>query len=395
MKLNKLLYLDLIDPFFFGLAAFATVFFIGAYLEDMIKWLREGMPFLTAIKAIIFVLPSIMSYILPMSTLLAVLLGMSRLSGDSEIVALYASGVSLRRIALPFAVFGLIVTIFAFILSEYVSSVAYSHFEEIENSITEYIVKKNESFLYYEKNSNSLISIGGIENSEDGILNDVTIVRYKEKTSKTINGEEIIEKIPTTVVHATQAKWHGMSVTNDPIEESKNKFTWVLYNGFMQNLGTDSTETLSFKETKSDTDILSVQIEMNPDIMRAYKMSKDNPEERSFTELGEAIETLKPFEDRYEHEIRELAVNRLNKISLPLACLVFALVAVPLGMRPNRSSSSVGFGISLLIILAYYLLWEFTTTFAIDGSLPVFIGAFSSNIIGFIAAFFLIRNTAK
>ena len=392
MKLNKLLLLDLMGPFFFGLAAFATVFFVGSYLEDLIKWMGEGMSLFTALKAIIFVLPSIFGYILPMSTLLAVLLGMSRLSGDSEITALFAGGVSLSRIAAPFAVFGIIVTIVSFFLSEYVSSRAFEQFKTIQAQYTQKKAKGSEPFSYFEKSTNSHIYVnGGIADAEKGILKDITIVRYAKK--EYADGAE--ENIPETVIHAKEAAWKGLiGKSADPVEQEKEKFTFVLSEGFIQKVGDDAPQAIRFGKTRSAAD-LSTQIEMTPEVMRAYQMSKNKPRERSFTELGNAMKSLKPFEDRYEQEMRVLAVSRLNKLALPMASFIFALLAVPLGIKRNRSSSSVGFGISLLLILVYYLIWEFASGFAMDGKIPAFLGSFAANILGFIAAVILIRRTAK
>ena len=54
-------------------------------------------------------------------------------------------------------------------------------------------------------------------------------------------------------------------------------------------------------------------------------------------------------------------VMEINKrFSLPLASFVFALVGAPLGIQKQRSSSSIGFGLSVIVIFFYYAVMTFT-----------------------------------
>ena len=82
---------ELIGPFVFGVTAFTSVFFAGSYLLKLTGWLMSGSIGLTmAAWIVLLLLPQILVFTLPMSTLLAVLLGVGRLSSDSEVVALFA-----------------------------------------------------------------------------------------------------------------------------------------------------------------------------------------------------------------------------------------------------------------------------------------------------------------
>ncbi|MGC8861191.1 MAG: LptF/LptG family permease, partial [Armatimonadota bacterium] len=136
MKLvDKQVLRELVGPFLFGVMAFSSVFFAGTYLLKLTNWVMNGMPLVTAVWIVLLLLPSIVVYTLPMSTLLAVLLGVGRLSGDSEIVALYASGVSFYRVAVPIVALGVMVTGSSIALNELVSPQAYARSQELQAAI--------------------------------------------------------------------------------------------------------------------------------------------------------------------------------------------------------------------------------------------------------------------
>ncbi len=115
----------------------------------------------------------------------------------------------------------------------------------------------------------------------------------------------------------------------------------------------------------------------------------------SFAEISLLLSIIRDRTDRPIKEIRELEVDRWNKISLPLSSLVFALLAIPMGVRPSRSGSSVGLGLSIFIIFLYWLIWRYTSAMAIQGQISPFVGAFLADALGVTAAFILMKNAAK
>ena len=72
----------------------------------------------------------------------------------------------------------------------------------------------------------------------------------------------------------------------------------------------------------------------------------------SIKELREQIDIM---QSQYV-DTRKLETELYQRFTIPLASLMFALIGAPLGIQPNRSSSSIGFGISIIIIFIYYTL---------------------------------------
>ena len=78
---------------------------------------------------------------------------------------------------------------------------------------------------------------------------------------------------------------------------------------------------------------------------------------------------------------REASVEIQRRISFPFACISFALLAMPIGARPRRGGRAAGFLITLLLITGYYLMFTIGTGLARQGTIPIWVGMWSANVI--------------
>jgi lipopolysaccharide export system permease protein len=363
---------ELVGPFCFGVAAFTSVFFAGKVLLDLTNWLMNGMPIVTALQIVVFSLPSIVFWTLPMSTLLAVLMGVGRLSGESEVVALFAGGVSLYRIAAPILALGLAVSGFSVLLDEIVAPIANSRITDLKAEVFKTAAAGDQPFTLEDTTTNSRIIVKGGMDRQEGILRDVTIVQFYRNT-------------PAILLYASRAEWAGL---NDPAK----RYRWKMYDGYSQMIDPRDPRSIG-TATFARTQTREVEIHKTPQELALYQNLK--PEQMSFADLSRMLHYLRLYPDRPISEIRQLDVDRWNKIAVPLTSLVFALLAAPLGIRPYRSSSSVGLGLSILVIFLYWIVGRYTWSLAVQGNIAPAAGAFAPNIIGLAAAYVLLRRAAK
>ena len=75
------------------------------------------------------------------------------------------------------------------------------------------------------------------------------------------------------------------------------------------------------------------------------------------------------------------AVHLHARVALPASAAIFALLAVPLGLRPHRSGRSVGLGLTILILLVYYFVLSLTITLGERGRLGAFWAAWTPNLV--------------
>ena len=368
---------ELVGPFLFGVAAFSSVFFAGSVLLKLTEWLMNGMPLMTALEIVLYSLPSIVFFTLPMSTLLAVLMGVGRLSGESEVVALYAGGVSFYRIAMPILWMGIAVSGFSMLLNEVVAPIANNRSAKLQAAVFKQAAVGDQSFALEDKDTNSRIMVQGGMDKERGILRDVTILQF--------SFEPRYRNRPVILVYASRAEWAGLT---DPTK----RYRWKLYDGCTVMIDPAVPERIG-RATWPRTQTREVEIRKTPKEMALFQNRK--PEQMSFSDLSRMVDTLKRSPDMPMDKIRQLDVDRWNKIAVPLTSLIFALLAAPLGIRPHRSSSSVGLGLSILVIFLYWIVGRYTWSLAVQGSIEPIAGAFAPNVIGLIAAFVLLRRAAK
>ena len=369
MKLiDKQIVRELAGPFAFGVAAFTSVFFAGSYLLKLTTWIMEGMPLGTAVEIVILYLPSVLVYTLPMATLLAVLLGVGRLSGESEMVALFAGGVSLYRVMVPIAWIGVLVTLCSITLNEVIAPRANLKNQTLQAAALKQAGVGDPPFTVVDEGTNSLVRVGGGMDVRTGVLRDVTITQFARMA-------------PKTIWYADRAQWSG-------VNDAEHRYRWRLISGWCQTLGDSSPAYEAFSDTRTK----ELEIRKTPDQLSLYQ--KD-PEQMSFAELSQFVEYLRRHPDRTREKIRELDVDRWNKLAFPISSLVFAMLAAPLAIRPQRSASSVGMGLSILVIFIYWMVWRYTSSLAIEGSLAPCVGAFLGDFLGIIAAMALLRRAAK
>ena len=79
--------------------------------------------------------------------------------------------------------------------------------------------------------------------------------------------------------------------------------------------------------------------------------------------------------------IWEAVVESHNKLAFPVACILFALMGTPLGIQRQRTSTGKGLGISLVVIVAYYVIWKVTSTFGENGGMNAALSSWVANII--------------
>ena len=73
-----------------------------------------------------------------------------------------------------------------------------------------------------------------------------------------------------------------------------------------------------------------------------------------------------------------------RRLAFPAACLVFALLGVPVGVRPRRGGRATGLILTLILIGGYYFLFVTGAHMAQQGSISPWLGIWIANIVALI-----------
>ena len=361
--LDKYIFREVFMTFVFGICAFSAVFIGSGTLFRIAQYITDyGASLQAVIKIFIFGLPGVVMWTFPMSMLLATLLTFGRLSGNSEITAMKSCGISFSRIAMPALVLGFIVSIGAIAFNEYVVPWANTAYRNV---------------LYYEIQGNTTMKSQEhiiLKEISEGKMQRLAYARLFNAETQQLQGVTLQEFGPDGKVkhveNADFADWDGKK--------------WVMHNGVIYDISEDENQSEHMIRFKTQV----LPIASNPQqIVREQK----ELEEMTMKELRAQIEIMKT---QYVNT-SALEAELYQRVTVPLASLIFALVGVPLGLQPTRNSSSAGFAISVIIIFAYYALMTMGSALARSEALPPLLAVWLPNIIGLISGGLLIRRAAR
>lgn len=358
--LDKYILKELLGPFLFGVAAFSSIFIGSGTLYRLAKYITQyGVGMDTVLQLFILSLPEIVVLTFPMSMLLAALMAFSRLSSSSEIIAMKSGGISFYRLSLPVFIVALAVSLFSAVFSEKVvpqAKAAYNHIirYEIETNTKphsqEHIIIKDDS------GGNMRLTYARRFEEADSTMYGITIQEFA--------GDRLVG-----IQNAESATWQdGL---------------WLMRKGVVHDLSTDGNVQRSLQFDKQ-----VMPVTKNP---KAISQAQKKADEMSFSELRQYIRTLKQeFANvaKYETELHQ-------RVTIPMASLVFAMIGAPLGLQPHRSSSSIGLGLSIIIIFVYYVIRTVFVALGEGGALNAAVAAWMPNLIGIIIGFILLRKVSR
>ena len=370
--LDRWLIVELISPLLFAVAAFTVVSLsVGVMFELVRKIVESGLPVLIAVQVLLQRLPSFLVISFPMATLMATLLAYSRLSANSELTALRSVGVTASRMIIPALALALVMSSLTFVFNDVV--VPRSN-RSAEITLRRALGKS----IATEKGDNIVYSrFGSVQrpdgSSSKGLLQLFYANRFLDGTMTGVTVLDFSRVGFTQMLVAKSANWNE--------QEAK----WEFLNGQILTL-TPSGSTISV-----DFDRYLYPLSAAP--IRIAKLPKD-ANNMTVAEALQAEQLLQSAGD--VKEARRLQVRVQEKFTLPMACLVFGLIGASLGAKPNsRTSRSQGFGISVVLILVYYVLSFSFSSLGVKGTLPPLLAAWSPVLISLAGGGFLLRQASR
>lgn len=389
---------EITPPFFIGLLVYSFVLLMNQVFLLSELFIARGVSFPTVARIFLYLIPSALAFAVPMSVLMGILAGLSRLSSDSEIVAFRTLGIRNTRLLGPVLLFsfgGWLVT----------------------SALTLYLAPWA-NFKWVQTLAKSVLS----------------------KVQLNINPREFNESIPGTVIFvqdiSSQNQWRNIFVhltkpDDDPrtilartgrlnfFPEAK-RATLELFDGAIHVAPPETPERYGVTYFKR------VEEEINVESLFAEYSSEKRVREKDIRELWEGIGRIRQDRRKLTGERDRLpaspatgaeAANRRRwletalqqngregrsywveihkKFALPFVCFVFVLVGIPLGTTTKKGGRTSGFTISLGLILVYYILITAGEKMALDGRISPLAGMWGPNLVFLLAGAYLFARTAR
>jgi lipopolysaccharide export system permease protein len=323
--INRYIFKEIAFPFVIILFILTFLLLMGKILQIIDLVINKGVSVFSIAKIIIFLLPSFMLFTVPIALLIAILIAMGRLSADNEITALKTSGISLMQMYYPVAIASLITFAFTIFTSYFL--VPQSNF-----------ATKRLLFNIVQQNAN----IGIKEKVFNADFKDFLF--YAEKIPDNKNYMEgVIVSDNRMIGEQNTILAKKAFLVCDP-ESMTVKLT--LENG---SIHTVSSDLKNYR--KIDFKSYDINLDLSTALANLDESSKSSTE-MTVREL--LAKMKKPGLDKAA--VRELAIEVHKKFSIPLSCIFFGLLALPLGIKSHRSVKSRGFAVGLVVVSLYYLL---------------------------------------
>ena len=358
---------EITHPFILALFVATFVLMMGRILQLMELVINKGVGLWDISKLIFFMMPTLLLFTIPLALLIAILMGMGRLSRDNELTVMKSAGLSLYQLSRP--VFSLAVV--AFILSTVTSLFLLPQGTQATKNLLLDLVRQKASAGIKEKVFND--DFNGIVLYADRIPID------GEFMEGVLLFDDRIQSEPSTII---ARKGYLVAAPDSPA------VTLRLENGSIHSV---NPNLKNYK--KIDFSTYDVSLELQTDMEDAKKFATKKLQEMTFLEMVRQIrDTVKPMPAL---KIREMKIELNKRLAIPVSCLIFALVGMPLGITPGRSARLRGFTTALAVVVSYYLLTLSGTALGETGRLSPTVGAWVPNAVFAAAGLILFIRKAE
>jgi LPS export ABC transporter permease LptF/LPS export ABC transporter permease LptG len=329
-----------------GLGVFTFVFFVPQLVRLMDLIVRHSGGLGSVALLFICSLAPVLAFTIPMAVLVGVLIGLGRLSADSEIVALHASGISLRRLLLPIGWVALICGLITMSLTFWITPASVRTLRTLEDQLR------------------------------------------SSQAPYAVQPRVFDERFPQFVlyvqdVEAAATHWRGVFLAESASAASPSEVTVAGEASIIPGAAKDEVELQlgdgsTHEYDPHEPEHYNVSTFGRSDIPVAIVNNARSAPKNIV--LSAAEKSMAQLARDRGPGWRESQVELQRRMAFPAACLVFALLGVPVGVRPRRGGRAAGLILALVLIGGYYFLFVTGAHMAQQGSIAPWLGIWMANV---------------
>lgn len=338
-----------------GLVIFVTLFLATDVMSNILRYRSVSTEMFLSYYG--YYLPEIVHKMLPVASVVGLVLTISTLNKGSELIALFAAGLSLFRISRWIFISLTVVALIDFVASDrllpmFTKQKNFTFYNFIEQKPSKFQTIKTDKIWYRSKNT--IFNIKTL-NAEGNVAQGLTLYFFDEawNLKQLLTAESVVLE---------GSKW---LLKNGSISVFSSDSSFPLNDQFEQKTIVMSEDAQDLRSTGQTSDLLS-----HTELSRYISKNKDA-----------GLNTVK-----YE-------VEYFSKLSFALAGLVMSLLALPFCVAQARGGGMAkNTGIVLGLVVFYWIVYSSMQTMGYHGTLPPFVAAWGCNVImTFLGVFFLLR----
>ena len=358
--LDRFILGQLVSPFLFGIMSFTVIIVSGSLLftlADLV--IMRGVSMAQVVRLFLYSLPAVVVLTIPMSCLLGSLLGFGNMSANSELVALKSAGVSFGRIVRPVIIICIFISIFSFAVNETVVPLSQRAAAGLLRQIYRHVPPVSRDNVF-------------IRDISGGILRRIIYVKEvlpRSGEMRDIMLQEFEDGSVRRLISAQRGLWvDGM---------------WWLDDGQVFEVREDGMVEMLFRFERQ-----RLNLDMKPSDLGS---DAADPDEMNLKELYLTIKNA----ELKGNDSSKFAMYFYLRIAVPWASVVLALVGATVGSRPQRSSSGMGLGLSVVIVFCYYVIMSLCKSLGENNFIPGLLAAWIPNVVFLSVGMFLIRRANR
>ena len=358
LKLDWYIIKKFLGTYFFAIALIISIAVVFDVNENIDKFISNKAP----VEAIVFdyymnFIPYFSNLFSPLFVFIAVIFFTSKLAENSEIIAMFSTGMSFKRMMRPYMISAAFIALVTYALGAYVipeGNITRLNFED------QYKKKKKQEYV---RNVQLEVDSGVIAYME----------RYENynKTAYRFSLDKFVDKKLVSRLTARSATYDTTTVHK-----------WTVKNYILRELN-------GMRETITKGEKLDTIIKMEPQdflIMKGQQQTMTSPE------LSEYISKQK---QRGFANIKEFEIEYHQRIAMSFAAFILTAIGVSLSSRKVKGGMGLYLGIGLALSFSYILFQTVSATFAINGSTPPIIAVWIPNMLYALIAVYLYRKAPK
>jgi lipopolysaccharide export system permease protein len=361
-QINRYIIKEILSPTLLCLVIFTMVMVMGQAFKLVGLIINKGVSPTDILVMLATLLPTFFSISLPLAFLMGIMIGLGRMSADSETVALKSAGIGLAKISIPVFALAFIFALLTGATNLWVKPWGYSAFETKSFEIARQKATIGlQPRVFMNQFNNLVLYTNEIDDRADQM-----------------HGLFIVEKNPEST------SWIFADNGNILTDAESETVTIRLHDGVIHRQQTESADNYQLIHFRN----YDIQPEISS-INGPTKRKKRKPRELSIGKLWRSISS-----ENSSSKTQKMQAELHLRLTSPLAPLIFVLFGLPFSMQSHRSGRSGGFVMGLIIFLGYYFILSTALTLTKEAAAPAGITFWGTHIILAGVGIFLLRQSS-
>lgn len=346
MKLTKIdwyIIKRFLGAFLLALGLFTVIIIVFDLSEKIDEFMENSAPFTEVIfDYYVNWVPFLLNLFSPVFVFISVIFFTSKMAQKSEIIAILASGVSYRRLLLPYLLTSILLALFSFALFAWVIPHADKTRVVFEN---QYIRDRSH---YTASQIKTQIS--------PGVIMSIGNFNFSDSAGFKISMEHVEDGKLKSKLYADRLTWN------------KEKETWTLSKWW-------SREFIDGMEILSSGAALDTMIPFNPE---DFFRKNDDVQMFNLVELDEmiALEEMRGTGNTFFY-----TTERYKRFAMPFAIIILTIIGVSVASKKTRGGIGLNLGVGLLLSFTFLVVFQFFLAYGSSGALHPLLAVTIPNLI--------------